>query len=239
MAITLKYWNARGLMDVPRMMLTLKGRDFTDLRFSRDGDVPGVAEAWAGNAVQETLTANLGRMPILEVDGESIGQSAAINFYVAAELGLMGDTPLEGAKIVMIQEHLKEMSAAWRGVMPMGAEVTPEMLNKWFGGGSEDRSPAPADAAGRNERFFWWWAGRIESVVGEGGFAVGSKLSLADVLVFRTFADGPSNVMEPMGSKAHTDAALAACPRLSAIIGRVSAEPGMQKFLEMRAERGL
>jgi len=178
-------------------------------------------------------------MPVLEVGGETIGQSAAINFYVAAELGLMGDTPLDGAKVVMIQEHIKEMAGAWRGVMPYGVKLVPEMLDKWFGTGAQDRSPAPADAAAGKERCMRWWAERIEVVVGEGGFAVGSKLSLADVLIFRHFADGPSNVMEPFGSKERTDAVLASCPKLSAIIARVAEEPGMQKFLAMRAEKGL
>merc|ERR1712113_1224278 len=103
------------------------------------------------------------------------------------------------------------------------------MVDKWFNTGAEDKSPSPADGAGRNERFAKWWFARIEACVGEDGFAVGSKLSLADVLIFRTFADGPSNVMtEPMGSQKHMDAALATCPKLKNICDNVASLPNMQ-----------
>lgn len=34
-------------------------------------------------------------MPILETEEGSIGQSAAINYYVATECGLMGKTPFQ------------------------------------------------------------------------------------------------------------------------------------------------
>ena len=44
MAITLNYWNGRGLMEIPRMLLAIAGKtaaagDFTDYR--SDGEVPG------------------------------------------------------------------------------------------------------------------------------------------------------------------------------------------------------
>lgn len=243
MAITLKYWNARGLMDVPRMMLALNGKPpgdgYTDMRFARDEAVPGIAELWTDNAVQQTLTMNLGRMPLMEVGGEAIGQSAAINHYLATEFGMMGGSALEGAKIINIVEHVKEMSAARMNVMPFGKEVTPEMVDKWFNTGADDKSPAPADGAGRNERYLKWWIARIEACVGDGGFAVGSKTSLADVVIFRTFADGTSNTQEAMGSKEHTDKALASCPKLKLICETMAANPNMQKFLAWRAERGL
>ncbi|RYY86126.1 hypothetical protein EON63_06250 [archaeon] len=75
-------------MEVPRLLLAIAGKfpgDYVDGRY---------------NESTGTLTHNLGRMPVLEVGGESVGQSAAINFYLASELGLMGSSNLEAAHII-------------------------------------------------------------------------------------------------------------------------------------------
>jgi glutathione S-transferase len=44
---------------------------------------------------------NLDRLPILEVDGVAIGQSKAIERFVAAKVGLLGASPIEAAHIDM------------------------------------------------------------------------------------------------------------------------------------------
>ncbi len=38
-------------------------------------------------------------------------------------------------------------------------------------------------------RFGQWWIGRIEASLTGSGFAVGDKLSLADILLYNTFAE--------------------------------------------------
>ena len=62
------------------------------------------------------------------------------------------------------------------------APLSEEQAEHWFSGGSDDVS-GPAVGSGRATRMMGWWLGRIEAAVGDNGFAVGSKLSLADVLV--------------------------------------------------------
>jgi hypothetical protein len=49
-------------------------------------------------------------MPAIQVGESSIGQSAAVNFYVASENGLLGSSNLEAAQIIAIAEHIKEMN---------------------------------------------------------------------------------------------------------------------------------
>jgi hypothetical protein len=56
---TLKYWNGRGLMDPPRMMLALAGKPFQDVRI---GDGPG----FTPKAEVGDLDANLGRVPVAD-----------------------------------------------------------------------------------------------------------------------------------------------------------------------------
>ena len=83
------------------------------------------------------LTANLGRMPLLRCKEGSIGQSSAINFYLATELGLMGKSTYEQAQILAMQEHLKELKAANRELLPRGAVPSEDYNEKWFEGGAE------------------------------------------------------------------------------------------------------
>jgi glutathione S-transferase len=221
-------------MEVPRMLLAIGGKfpgDYVDGRY----------EGPTGNLVQ-----NLGRMPVLEVGENSIGQSAAINYYLATELGLMGSNTLEAAQIISVAEHLKEMMTTWRGLCAYGVEPTTEVLDKWFTAGATD-STGPADRAGYSTRFATWWAGRIETALGGNGFAVGNKLSLADVLLYNVFAEFlvdeqagemPQWKREAFGSKARTDALVAQHPKIQASINAVAANENVQKWLATRGVQG-
>eukprot|EP01039_Chlorochromonas_danica_P000623 gene623-678_t len=233
--IALGYWNGRGLMEVPRMLLAVAGKFAGDY-------VDGRHENPTGD-----LTHNLGRMPILQLgDGNSVGQSAAINYYLASELGLMGKNHLEAAHIIGVQEHLKEVITAYRTLAPWGVEPTTEALDKWFDTGATD-AEGPADGSKRTERFLPWFMGRIEKALDDKGFAVGDSLSLADVLIYNVFGEylseenGPSLPVwrrEAFGSKARTDAALAKHPKLQASVQAVANNANIKKYLESRGVQG-
>ena len=155
---------------------------------------------------------------------------------------------MQAAQILSIQEHLKEMGSKYRELAPYGTEPTDEVLDKWFTSGATDASPAPADRDGMQTRFLPWWMGRIESVVGSGGIAVGNKISLADVLIYNTFAEtldasqaseGLAQYRrEPMGSKARMDSALAKHPKIKAICDTVANNANIKKWLATRGVQG-
>jgi hypothetical protein len=108
-------------MEVPRVMLAIAGKfpgeGYEDGRFS---------------APPEGLEANLGRMPICATPEGSVGQSAAINFYIASECGLLGSNTLEAAQIIAICEHVKELVGEWRKLCPWGAEPTAGEYYRYF-----------------------------------------------------------------------------------------------------------
>lgn len=234
--LALNYWNGRGLMEVPRAMLAISGKfppaDYSDNRHQ---------------APPEGLTANLGRMPLLTVGDAAIGQSSAINFYVAHEAGLLGSNAVETAQILSIGAHLQELREAWYKLVPYGTEPTEEVLNKWFDDGAKDVT-GTADRAGHSTRFLSWWAGRIEAVLGDQGFAVGNKLSLADVQLYNAFAEVlrveeapegmPASKREPFTSKARTDALLVKLPKLSRSLAAVADNANFQKWLATRGKQG-
>lgn len=191
------------------------------------------------------LEANLGRMPVCSTDAGSIGQSAAINFYIASECDLMGSNNLEAAQIIGICEHVKEMVTAYRTLVPYGQEPTEEALSKWFTAGATDAT-GPADGAARSERFLKWFSGRIEAVLGQ-QFAVGGKLSLADVTLYNAYCEvlkieeaggKASYLCEPFGSLEKTKAILAAYPKLASCCASVAMNSNVQKWLTTRGPQG-
>lgn len=247
MAISLNYWDGRGLIEPARLMLILSnkevGIDFKDSRYGMDSTLPAHVEPYA--IIARRLAHNLGRLPLLQVDNESIGQSVAINYYLASQLDFLGDTPLEAAHILEFQEHLKEMKAAYFQVCPYGSEPTQAQLDLWFNGGAEDQSPEPADMNSRDNRMMRWWCGRLEYLVGR-NFVIGNRFSLADILLYCTFGDYlkeneaidvPVYRRYPFGSKARTDNILKEFPKLSNICCNFANNEKVQSWLDSRGKQ--
>jgi hypothetical protein len=80
------------------------GDDFIDNRLSRPP---------SGNV----LDANLGRFPLIQTSqGVAIGQSRAINFYVANICDMLGDNPTETALVLSFSEHVQARFLAFVSV---------------------------------------------------------------------------------------------------------------------------
>lgn len=160
----------------------------------------------------------------------------------------MGKDNFEAARIVSIAEHLRECCEAYRTLVPLGQAPTTHALDLWFEGGAQDVS-GHAVAKDRSQRYLRWWMGRIErSIEGSGGFAVGSQLSLADLLLYNTFAEtetmkeehcseeGGSWRRGPMGDQRRLDGMLTAHPRIKASCSTVARHPNIVKLLAMKDE---
>jgi len=99
----------------------------------------------------------------------------------------MGDNLFESAKILELQEHVTELRAVWYKAIPYGTTPTDEQLDQFFSSGGDDTEGV---AGSRGDRFATWFTGRINaSLTGANGFAVGNRLSLADVLLYNVFAE--------------------------------------------------
>jgi hypothetical protein len=83
-------------------------------------------------------------MPMVEVDGEGIGQAVAINLFIASECGLLGNTHFEAAKIMSFHEHAQEMYKAYLTLVPERTTPLEQNVEMWFSGGATDIS-GPAD----------------------------------------------------------------------------------------------
>ena len=135
--LTLKYWNGRGLMEVPRMMLAISGK-FPGSGYEDWRPTDGYAEV---QKMGDALNANLGRMPVIETSEGDIGQALAINYFVASQCGLMGGSTFEAATILAFAEHVRECGDAYRKLVPYGSAPEKKDLDTWFGTkGASDHS---------------------------------------------------------------------------------------------------
>merc|ERR1711998_754259 len=119
--IKLSYWPGRGLMEVPRFLLAIAGKEYEDFRATSGTD-----------GMNGALDSNLGRLPVLNCAEGAIGQSAAINYYVASECGLLGASTFEAAQILAFAEHIKELKSAYGSLVPFGTEPSKEAIKTFF-----------------------------------------------------------------------------------------------------------
>lgn len=186
-------------------------------------------------------------MPIVSVGEESVGQSVAIYLYLALENGLAGNSNLETAQVLSVFEHIKEMNTAYRTVVPAGTEPTVEAHEKWFNEGATDVL-GTADSSKRTSRYLKWWMGRIEQSLDPEGYAVGNKLSAADIALYYVFAEelkdeeapesSPKWSREPFGSKLKVTTALENYPRIKASVNAVANNENFKKWLNLRGVQG-
>jgi prostaglandin-H2 D-isomerase / glutathione transferase len=93
----LYYFNGRGRAELSRLIFAAAGQEFEDVRFTDD---------WP----KHKGDFHFGQVPALEVDGEKVGQSAAIAHYLATQLGLAGKTPLDAFKTHALVETVRDLA---------------------------------------------------------------------------------------------------------------------------------
>jgi glutathione S-transferase len=159
-------------------------------------------------AAQDAGTFPMGQIPMLEVTkgGKTVKlvQSNAIARYVAAETGLLGGSGEEAADVDSVVELVRDLKA---------------------------KCDAAKDDAGK-EAFINTTTkllGYLEKLVG-GGFAVGGKLSLADVYLYHFFT-----IRVAEDEKAQ--AVLQAHPKVAAVVAATAAVPGIAAWEAGRAAR--
>jgi len=195
----LSYFNGRGLGEVSRLLFAAAGVAFTDNRVEQ--------KDWPTYKPQTPY----GQMPVLEVNGKAYGQSGAIQRYLAREFGLFGSSELEGLQIDGIVEAINDARKVFGEARQ---EKDEEAKKAKFAAYFKDVWPA--------------WGAKLTSILaanGEGkGYLVGSKLSLADIVIF----NGLTFLQE-------TDKDfLNSFPLLQGLLTRVAAIPKIATYLSAR-----
>ncbi len=218
-SIELKYFDARGAAETARIILTFAGQEFKDSRYEI---TPGTMSAPAFIEAKESgeLDMNLGRAPLLVTEGgEVIGQSKAIERYLAKKFDLMGSSDVETAQIDCIAEHCRDVKdAAVRKGFSFFSQKSDEekaiARKEWF----ETDLPTLLE--------------KIEKSVGltskESGYAVGNKSSYADITIFSLLKDCA------VADQEDTLKAAEKCSALLKIADKIASDDKVAKWVENR-----
>jgi len=210
----LRYFDAMGVSENIRFMFAIADVPYEDFRYPFKFVVPGdfstieMPEFYADRA-SGLLDPNMGRLPILEVDGVPIGQSKSIERYLAKEFGFMGTSDIEAAQIDSVCEHVRDIKERFGKVQAtQGDDEKAAAIDKWY---AEELAT---------------WCDKLEKSLGEGPFAVGAQFSIADLSIWLMLTD--------MQAKGDAMAAYQDCPKVQVICEKVGGMPGVKAWLDKR-----
>lgn len=208
------YFDARGLIEQSRIMLKIAGIPFEEVRLPMKLKEGGgfITEEFVAQKAAGDFYVNMDRVPILIVDGVTIGQSKAIDRFVAKRCNMLGQTDLEAAQIDCITEHIRDIKDKYIKVKSLPAAEKDEGLMKWF-------------AKDLPEQF-----AKLEKslpATRSAGFCIGSTISYADVFLWCFACDY-------FDDKASAIAALAGCESLKAIVSMVGDKAPLKTWLAER-----
>jgi glutathione S-transferase len=218
----LKYFDIRGVAETSRILLAIGGEDYDDARYQID-PATFASAAFITSKESGDLKANLNRAPVLVTpDGTTIGQSKAIERYLAKRFNMMGNSDEEAAVIDCIAEHCRDVkdAAAKKGFSMFVKDKTEEEKAKaraeWF----DEDLPV--------------MLGKIDDCVSDtgndDGFSVGSSISYADVVIWALLRD-----CSPADAEDTTKAAIN-CKTLNSIADAIAAHPSVSNWIETRPE---
>jgi len=145
--------------------------------------------------------ANLGSVPILVYNGVAIGQSKAIERFVAKRLGLFGSNEIEEARIDCIGEHMRDVKQKYSdAIRKKSGDELQESKNDFF------LNYLPAVSK------------KIEKYLDPYGFAIGRQISYADVVLHQFYRDGFNDEQDEVKSLN----AVADCPKIKSSIDKVA-----------------
>mmetsp|Transcript_1468 Transcript_1468/g.4146 ORF Transcript_1468/g.4146 Transcript_1468/m.4146 type:complete len:273 (+) Transcript_1468:34-852(+) len=216
--VHMNYFEVQGVVETLRHVMALGGIEWTEekwpvdfSKFAKEG-IRGAAPAFAKAQEDGTLDANLLRAPVCIIDGQpGLGQSKALERYMARRLGLMGSTEMEAAQIDAVTEHVRDIKDKYQK-----AKGDKETKAKFF--------------ATEMPEFMQKMEKAVKLLPGSGPALVGSGLSLADVSLYVFLVDFFTDKADAMAS-------IDKCPRLKASVSAVAADPKITKYRATRTAK--
>jgi len=208
----LMYFNAKGVVETTRIVLAAAGQEYEDFRYNFTFGTPGDFSTiqrpeFDADKAAGKLTASFGKLPLLVVGDAQIAQSKAIERFVARHVGMMGDNEFEAAACEVIQEHIRDSKDAYQKAKKEGDDAVAKFFSETL----------PT------------FCTQLEATLGDNSFAVGTKLSLADVALWVYFNEFFDN-------KEGAAAAQDGCPKLMAALEKVATNDGVIAWLASRPD---
>merc|ERR1711892_145214 len=196
--IKLTYFNLKGRAELARLILAQAGVDYEDCRIQ--------GEEWA----ELKKTFPLGQLPVLEMEGQTLGQSMTIARYLARRFGLAGQNDLDAAEADQAVDAVTDLVNDPGSVMREKDEPKKaEMMTKI----KSERLPN--------------WLKMMEALLNSkgGDHFAGKQLTWADIAVYYVLCSwilGERNFSQ--------------CPKLKKLVKTVKNLPNIKKWIETMPE---
>jgi len=142
----LMYFDAKAAGENARMCFIVAGKPFTDTRYKFkvvEGGPPEIEERHKIDKSAGKFSANMDRLPVLKISFDEsskdaqevfIGQSQAIERFLAKEFGLFGDDKLEAAQIDAFCENVRDIGEKFTKARgnPMKPPEDPEAVAEYW-----------------------------------------------------------------------------------------------------------
>ncbi|XP_067685410.1 uncharacterized protein [Haliotis asinina] len=164
----LRYFNAKGLGEVSRLLFAIAGQEYEDVRYT--------PETWP----TEKPNTPLGQVPVLEIDGKPYSQSTAIARYLARTFGYYGKGDLQALEVDQ--------------VLGIVQDVITTMIKAYY---EKDESRKAQFTKENKEEKFPMYMGMFEKLLknnNANGYFVGDSITLADLYVFDLYEKVKSDV---------------------------------------------
>ena len=249
----LVYFNTRGAAEPIRLLLSVTGEAWEDLRYPMGVAAKGfqLAPEFLKDQEAGRFAINMGALPILfvrdETGGETpVGQSHAIARFIAHRHNMMGSTTLERAHIDGLYECVRDIKQKWFAVK-----------------GTPDEAASLPGQARREAKERWWSVElreqciKLEAAAAAAAAAistsptaqlvmapwlVGRVLSLADIAVYHLLSATQSLMTGSVVSffdgegQECVHEILSGCPRLAASVAAVGEQHAVRDWEERRPD---
>jgi len=167
--LKLCYFNGRGIAETCRLLLAFAQVKYEDFRYPLEvkdwKTFDFVREEFESDKKTGKLSKSLNKLPYLQVNGDVICQSKAIERFIAKKYKMMGDNDIEEAKIDAICETIRDFKTDYQTIKNMKGDDAEAAMNKWF----DETLPLKMEV--------------LDVIVGN-TYSVGNKVSLADITLF-------------------------------------------------------
>lgn len=188
----LYYFDIRARGEPVRILLQVAGADWEDRRYSLNLTKNAPGDDLLADRASGKLNVSMGLVPMLEIHEPSgkvfrMGESQAIERFIASRHGLMGKDEYEAAQVDMVSEHLRDIGAACSslGICYHMISLNGPAISRFRNG-----IPQGDEYKQKSTKFFKEelpaFLEKLEASLPSEtlGYAVGSQTSLADVKIF-------------------------------------------------------
>ncbi len=210
--IKLVYFNAKGLAETSRLILTIAEVDYEDFRYPIEvldwKTYNFKRELFDEHKQKGNLNKSMNKLPYLQVNDQIIPQSKSIERFLAKKFDLYGDNDIHEAQIDSLCEYIRDFKTEYQSYRKYDDNEREVQMNKWF------QQVLPTKLIMFEELISF-------------KYAIGNKLSLADIIIY-------SFITQFFDNQEAVNKSIEDCPKIKSIVQTVQELVSIKNWIKNR-----